>query len=280
MATLGAIGAYSTGQRFAWRGMSSADYTVEASIQRAQARENLLGDEATVRERELDTLRRARNWGLGVGRYGVIDDLQLLADLQHYGVPTRLVDFTSNPMTALWFACQDPSADGVSKTGLLLALNVTGWPVHSSGDAPLTLGNLTSPWANTLEQSLTGDPFLVRTVEPNVRAAAQEGYFVAGRVPEGHVGVFRSFSVPFEPLPQGTLEFDGERGRGAPRRLPFVAVLIKSSLKSKLLRYLDGSYDRSARTLFPDFPGFREFGTAVGGGEPSAAVEIVDSGEE
>ncbi|WP_286310774.1 FRG domain-containing protein [Agromyces mangrovi Wang et al. 2018] len=260
--------------------MSSADYTVEASIQRALARESLSNDEAAVRERELDTLQRARNWGLGVGRYGLIDDLQLLADLQHYGVPTRLVDFTSNPMTALWFACQDPSIDGASKSGLLLALNVTGWPVHSSGDAPLMMGNLASPWANTLEQALTGDPFLVRTVEPNVRAAAQEGYFVAGRVPDGDFGVFRSFGVPFESLPPGTLAFAGERGRGAPRRLPFVAVVIKSSLKSKLLRYLDGSYDRSARKLFPDFPGFREFGTSAGSGEPSSAVEIVDAGEE
>lgn len=278
MATLGAIGVFSTGQRFAWRGMSSADYSVESSLQRALAKAKQGQDETHVRASELATLESARDWGLGVGRYGNVDDLQLLADLQHYGVPTRLVDFTSNPMTALWFACQDPSVKGVGKSGLVLALNVTGWQELSSGNAALSWDHVDHPWANTLTQALAGKPFIVRAIEPNVRAAAQEGYFVAGRVPEQSSEVFRSFEVPFEPLEPESLIFDGDRSRGAPRKLPFVAVIIKAGLKSKLLRYLGGSYNRSARTLFPDFPGFREFSTSQGSGEPSAAVETVDQG--
>ena len=39
------------------------------------------------------------------------DDFTWLQYAQHYGVPTRLLDFTSNPLIAMYFCCQDESAD-------------------------------------------------------------------------------------------------------------------------------------------------------------------------
>ena len=36
-----------------------------------------------------------------------LHDLELLADLRHYGTPSCLIDFTSNFLTALWFACEN-----------------------------------------------------------------------------------------------------------------------------------------------------------------------------
>src|SRR3954469_10219862 len=101
MGGLGSIGVFSRGQRFAWRGMRSADYALRSSLHRR------LGgamSETRTRAAEKQLLADARSWGLGVTATGHVDDLQLLADLQHYGIPTRLIDFTSNPMTALWFA--------------------------------------------------------------------------------------------------------------------------------------------------------------------------------
>lgn len=44
---------------------------------------------------------------------GKIGALELLAELQHYGAATCLIDFTKNPLIALWFACcEEFDSDG------------------------------------------------------------------------------------------------------------------------------------------------------------------------
>ncbi len=63
MAVLGSIGVFSTGQRFAWRGMSSADYNLQSSLHR---RLGARATEAGMRRQEKEILEKARRWGLGV----------------------------------------------------------------------------------------------------------------------------------------------------------------------------------------------------------------------
>jgi len=250
--------------------MSSADHNLNSALQRK------IGYHATepdVREAEVEILRQAREWGLGYGDTDHQDDLQLLADLQHFGVPTRLIDFTSNPMTALWFACLSSSSQGVSKSGLLLALNVSGWESHSTigGDAAqYSAGEELRPEQRTLAKALAaGKPFLVKASHPNDRLRAQEGFFAASIVPT--VGTFRrSLYTPFfglnVPIPQRTQAdavrslLTGGRTRGAPANIPYVAIIIPAGFKPRLRKYLQGTYNRSERVLFPDFQGFEERG--------------------
>lgn len=40
-----------------------------------------------------------------------LSNLSKLAKMQHYNYPTRLLDLTTNPLVALWFACSDYSRD-------------------------------------------------------------------------------------------------------------------------------------------------------------------------
>ena len=53
---------------------------------------------------------RTRGFGHELGRR--LTDIELLAKLQHFGAATGLLDFTWNPLVALWFVCEDYSIDG------------------------------------------------------------------------------------------------------------------------------------------------------------------------
>ena len=270
MATIGAIGTHSTGQRFAWRGMKSADYPVCSSLHRALG---LDSDEVAARRAEDLLIAQAHEWGLGVTRLGIVDDLQLLADLQHYGVPTRLIDVTSDPMTALWFACQRPSEAGVLKAGLVVALNITGFQRKLALTAhDGTYATAAATHASTRRIALEAkDPFIVRAAEANPRLAAQAGYFVTGSIPSDPSPVFPSIQIPYKSRSK-PVELLTARGQGQPEKFPFVAIVVPSRLKKRLLSHLDGTYNKSARTLFPDFSGFREFAAPGSSNDPSKAV--------
>lgn len=278
LTALSAIGGHSVGQRFAWRGLASTQFDLSSSLHR------MLG--ARVREEQVrDTERRlindARTWGLGLGTTTYVDDLKLLADLQHYGIATRLIDFSRNPLTALWFACQTPKASVKEKSGLVLALNVTDFPRYTTVRTEETWQDRGYGPAANLERALTsGEPFLVDVAHPNDRLRAQEGVFVGSSTPATG-GLRRYADKPF-----GTVNIPHSKGdptalmgalleerkQGAPMKMPFVAVVVPSGSKSKLLQYLEVSFNRTARTLFPDFAGFREF--AAHGGEGGEVEDV------
>lgn len=48
---------------------------------------------------------------------------KMLCDMQHFGLPTRLLDWTINPLIALYFSCQNSSTPNVNADGQLFTFN-------------------------------------------------------------------------------------------------------------------------------------------------------------
>lgn len=280
MTSIARIGTHGSNHRFAWRGLSNCNFDLMSSLHRLLLEEDAGAqiNEDAVRTREEQILEAARVWGLGVEGGQSVDDLQLLADLQHFGIPTRLIDVTSNPMTALWFACQQAGPSRLaasSKTGLLLAINMPWYQESRSapeartvfktvGEPPKTYSDFLQGLSARLLEGLKLDtPFIVSSSVPNPRLRAQEGYFLASRQPDHSHSPIASLSLS---VPQGDPDkvrrlLAETRTQGLPPKLPFVAIFIPSKVKQQLLTYLRLTYSRTPKVLFPDFPGFREHGT-------------------
>ena len=116
---------------FAYRGQKNEKWELESSALRrlrqldvapyvldsSRSQKKLL---AYHRDELLDPARTA---GFGIEDGRELTDLELLAKLQHFGAATGLLDFTWNPLVALWFACQPAEEEDVSGTIFAVNLN-------------------------------------------------------------------------------------------------------------------------------------------------------------
>ena len=90
--------------KFYYRGLSNVDYKLIPSVGR---NETLLKNEERIKNVAIN------------GRPDIFDpkmnEIERLALFQHYGIPTRLMDITSNILVALYFACRKgrSGSDGV-----------------------------------------------------------------------------------------------------------------------------------------------------------------------
>ena len=118
----------------------------------------------------------ARTNVFGIDDAHTKSDLQLLARLQHLGAATGLMDFTWDPLVALWFACERTDLDG--KVYVLDLSDALGFQLNSSEEETHHAEKLFSPSSN-LQELLYCDPTV--QVEAIPRVLRQRNFFVIGR---------------------------------------------------------------------------------------------------
>lgn len=90
-----------------FRGVPNAEYRIQASAYRRPKEENRNLEKFLQINKHLIADARLRGHGERDGRE--LGDLEILAQLQHFGAATCLIDFTHNAQVALYFACQKDS---------------------------------------------------------------------------------------------------------------------------------------------------------------------------
>ena len=158
------------GEPFVYRGMPNAEWGVESSASRRirQSRKTL-PPLPVLRGYIERLLRDARERRFQEHEGKGLTNLQLLADLQHYGAATCLIDFTSNALIALWFACRD---EGCQIPGRVVAMADT--PDRFSPEDPT---DLPKDWVNFLSEDKL---WKWKPIHPSIRIATQQSVFVFG----------------------------------------------------------------------------------------------------
>jgi hypothetical protein len=188
-----------------------------------------------------------------------VDPLPLLALLQHNGAATPLVDVTTDPTVAMYYAAQPAPMDGRETDGVLLAIDVRPtalgpWPRRA---IHFDVGEDRS-WPDVLSH-LTDENVPLGVYTPPMitsRIMAQRRRFIFGAEAAG---------VTHSTLPlwnQPTWSDEQLRqlfGHGTYGRVsvpPVVGILIRAGNKARLREVLARTYGITAETLFPDLPGF------------------------
>lgn len=199
---------------------------------------------------------------------------EILTKLQHFGMPTRLLDTTTNPLVALYFACssiQQMNTDGAVYTFHNLPVSWSNDPLveiimdyvfeyssaHVSLDQILqcikekyrySYGRLIPNDVQTLLTYLTIPAYAVMPARANPRLIAQDGaFFVFGMgIQSKHLssnpGTLDQVLYGFEPLTiEGSQKICAELDK----------LIIPSSQKAGILRQLD-YLSINEQTLFPD----------------------------
>lgn len=269
------ISAYerTTGSQFVWRGVAKASHPLYSSIVRYyRSVHGTVPTEKQLRVFERGVFNEARNWSLDWHREGGrLTALELLAAMQHHGIPTRLLDFTLNPLFALWFATE--KHDEIP--GRVFAIDISDRLTDRESAAQ------PEPWwwkkPDDSATEWTARSWIWRPPPFEPRIVRQSGVFLVGGVPTTtplrsvkqpsgsrrpmRVGEVRaSMSVPFQLISyqQAEAAYEGKSLAGNPPKVR--AFTLRVDGKVEIRDELERAFDLSHGTLFPDFPGMATYG--------------------
>jgi len=203
--------------QYLFRGVSKASYKIEASACRRLPKADRNNSNKLLKINQ-EMLEKAKRLGHDLKDGHQLSDLELLAELQHFGAATCLIDFTRNPLFALWIACQRSSSDP-QEDGKVVVLQ---------SDDPVRFRTIDYKLSKeTLRYffELHNDRYPLYQWEPkyqNNRIIAQQSVFVFG---------------------------------GAEVELTEECVVVRSC-KGNILNSLEKSLGVTEASMFPDFYGF------------------------
>lgn len=254
-----------------WRGVVDASYGLHSSLSRKIT--DLTGDSAkeeVLQTYEREILRRCRaDW-----RYDNLPTLELLAHLQHFGGPTRLIDVSKNPFVSLWFAVEPKyQSDGTVRgetDGRLFAFTVKE-RISLDQTGPFDWGGRGLPWEGKNPGDGWGrvDTPPVLWVPPayNERISAQNAGFLIGGTPASWANGNRWPSKPGSDerrylkieevraasslyVRPATLDRKASTGQ-----YPTFTLRIKSEAKHEIRERLSRRFGFTSATIYPDLFG-------------------------
>ena len=214
------------GEMMLYRGLAQADWDVSSSafrrIEKSETESSFTSD-AMIQGYTAELLNDASLRGLRERESKTLSDLEMLAELQHYGAATCLIDFSENAMIALWFACYEcPGCDG--KVVAVETGDTTGFSTISYED-------IDKPIESFIDQ---GKWWKWKPSGMNHRIVSQQSTFLFGK------GRMEAWEVDYNEIKYKEIKIDAEKKEN-----------IRETLKK--------SFGVGEQSLFNDLDGFARY---------------------
>jgi hypothetical protein len=237
--------------QFAFRGQSREFGTLVPSFRRQFDRDSV-GAAVLIERRLIDEFRKHyaeladRSSDMPhPSQIGNSYDLRCLSVMQHYEIPTRLLDWTSCFWTAVYFAC----ASEPTQNAELWYYDRRLFELQTEGEPQLA--SLLDPSPNPAPEpqflGRRGETLLVE-LDPQLSQRMKDQ--------KGHHTVSADVFADHAPLLSDLADRAEAAGLGD---LPFKRVVIDSSCKGKVLQFLADHEGITASTIFPDVVGLSRF---------------------
>ena len=227
----------------AFRGQENEEWSLASSAERRLHASSADQDRVTTGlfieyHHNLLTRCKLKNYHQREGK--PLDELELLADLQHHGAATCLIDFTRNALVALWFACEKSDAEGkvfvVNTADETAFLEITPADIENRSISDILEFKTRETGKDQADEAPTREASTLSINEPNFwywspahlneRITAQHSLFLFG--------------------PPSSIEL----------QLKPEELVIESSSKEQIRQELKELHDIHEESLFPDFVGF------------------------
>lgn len=174
--------------------------------------------------------------------YKNLSDLEILADLQHYGAATCLVDFSRNMLTSLWFACREqsgkidyPKDEYQGHYGILYCYN-TQYDI-------IEKNNLVRVSPDDVNESISS--LLGRTKKITNFCSDSDYTFMLWEPTPLNARITRQDSVFLFGLSRFVI-----------KKHPILSIIIHDDIKPAIVKALDQVFNINAKTIFQDKQGY------------------------
>ena len=183
-----------------------------------------------------------------------LDDLELLADLQHHGAATCLIDFTRNALIALWFACEKSDED---ENGKVFVVNTadekTFLEITPTDIENKSIRDVLDFETRKIDNDQKDEPPKIRDTNKNQAKGLPTPETSATLPDKPSFWYWTPAHLNERITAQHSLFLFGLPSRG---ELRSEEIIIESASKEQIRRELEELHDIREESLFPDFVGF------------------------
>ena len=221
-----------------FRGQENEEWPLESSAER-RLKASLPSQEGITEpflEYNENLLKKCRLKNYHKREQKQLYDLELLADLQHHGAATCLIDFTRNTLIALWFACKKSDANGkvfvvnIADQRTFLAIT------HTHIKEAKSISDILQFKTRNTDQNQSA-----RRPAPEISVASPTFWYWKPAHLNERITAQHSLFLFGLPVSE---------------KLNSEEIIVELASKRQILRELEELHDICEESLFPDFVGF------------------------